>query len=72
MNYVLYLIGGVCILFGLLGLGKQIEIDPQNVFANTVIIYISGSLTLSGILICAMGSAIGLLKKIARNTDTGG
>jgi hypothetical protein len=33
---------------------------------------ISGSLTLSGILICAMGTAIGLLKKIARNTDLRG
>jgi hypothetical protein len=44
----------------------------DNVFANTIVIYVSGSLTLSGILICAAGSAIGLLKKIVRNTDTRG
>jgi hypothetical protein len=72
MNYVLYLIGGGCILFGLLGFGKVAAVDPQAVFTNTIIIYVSGSLTLSGILICAMGSAIGLLKKIVRNTDMRG
>jgi hypothetical protein len=64
MNYVLYLVGGCCILFGLLGFGRVAAIDPQAAFANTIVVYVSGSLTLSGIFICAMGSAIGLLKKI--------
>ena len=60
MNYVLYLIGIGCIVAAFLGLGKTIE--TQNVFANMIVIYVSGSLTLSGVIFCAMGSAIGLLK----------
>jgi hypothetical protein len=71
MNYVLYVIGTGCVVAGLLGFGKVAELG-NNAFANTIVIYVSGSLTLSGILICAAGSAIGLLKKIAHNTNTRG
>ena len=63
-------IGIGCIVAGLLGFGKVADLN--SVFAGTVIVYISGSLILTGILLCAMGSAIGLLKKIVRNTDTRG
>jgi hypothetical protein len=72
MNYVLYIIGGGCIILGLLSFGKIAGLDPQAAFAGTIVIFVSGSLTLSGIFICAMGSVIGILKKIARNTDTRG
>jgi len=70
MNFVLYFIGIGCIVAGLFGFGKVSDLN--SVFAGTIIVYVSGSLILTGILLCAMGSAIGLLKKIVRNTDTRG
>ncbi len=70
MNYVLYVTGAIAILVGFAATGKMIQEDPEltSVLANTVVLYVSGSLVLSGILICAFGSVIGLLKKIVRNT----
>ncbi len=70
MNYVLYVIGTIAMLVGLGATGKIIQEDPEltSVLANTLVLYVSGSLVLSGILLCAFGSVVGSLKKIARNT----
>jgi hypothetical protein len=70
MNYVLYFIGAGSILAAFLGFGRLVQLDPhfQNVLANALIVYLSGSLALFGIFCCAFGSAIGLLKKIVENT----
>jgi hypothetical protein len=73
MNYVLYVIGTIAILTGLGAAGMTIQPGPEltSILANTVVLYVCGSLILSGVLICGFGSVIWLLKKIARNTREG-
>jgi galactitol-specific phosphotransferase system IIC component len=66
MNYVLYVIGGAAILLAcalLLTLFNRLDAS----MASTTGLAMTASL-ITGIGMCALGSVIGLLKKIARNT----
>ena len=63
MNYFLYLIGGVAILLGVLLLFNRSEVAGP---ATTGLAIVASLIT--GIVICALGRIIGLLKAIARNT----
>jgi hypothetical protein len=66
MNYVLYVIGTLAIVAGVYTVARVGNID--NAFADMILIYVSGSFIVSGILFLAFGSGLGLLKKIVRNT----
>ena len=72
MNYVLYIVGTGSIVLGILGFGQVAQVvqtdQVTKLLANSIIIYGSASLIIFGLFCCAFGSAIGLLKKIARNT----
>ena len=76
MNYVLYILGTLAIVFGLIGLDGVFFhilgfVFGGSDFAKTVVGYGSGALVLWGIFLCAFGSVIGLLKQIAQQTGGG-
>ena len=62
MNYFLYLIGGVAILLGVLPLFNRSEVAGPATTGLAI-----GASLITGIVMCALGGIIGLLKAIARN-----
>ena len=67
MNYVLYVIGGAGIALGCVLLLSLMADRLDGEVASTSVVSMTASFV-TGIGLCALGSAIGLLKQIARNT----
>jgi hypothetical protein len=66
MNYFLYLIGVAAILLAVALLLTMFNPPEVQVSSMTPVAMVASFIT--GIVMCALGRIIGLLKKIARNT----
>ena len=67
MNYVLYVIGAAAIALACVLLLSLMAGRLDGAVASTSVVSMTASFV-AGIGLCALGSAIGLLKQIARNT----